>query len=188
MAGSQRLVSSVTYMHSRPSDTAYFTAFIRGLKQEVVAPAFGVAANRAGADEGRGLNVQPGALHDLGNRPDVMFMSAGGAVGANFHLVAHDLVGQCLAIRDGARSCARQPHIERVDAQSFHQMQDLNFLGDRRIAHRGRLQSIAQGLIVEQDFSPGPQPGGIHLVPVVDKFGSIHKEMSGDHQTGHLAV
>ena len=77
--------------------------FFRGLEQEVIGPAFGVAANRTGANEGCRLNVQPGALHDLGDRPDVIFMSAGGAVGANLHFVADDLVGQRLAIRDRAR-------------------------------------------------------------------------------------
>ena len=127
--------------------------FFRGLKQEVVGPAFGVAANRTGANEGRGLNVQPGALHDLGDRPDVILVGAGGAVGANLHLVADDLAGQRLAIRDCARSGAGQSQIERVDAQGFHQMQDLNFLCNRGIAHRRRLQPIAQGLIVEQDLS-----------------------------------
>src|SRR5882724_10162164 len=48
-----------------------------------------------------------------------------------------------------ARSRPRQPKVERVDAQGFHQMQDLNFLRNRGIAHRRRLQAIAQGLIVE---------------------------------------
>ena len=147
----------------------------RGLEQEVVGPVFGVAANRAGADESRRLDVQPGALHDLGDRPDVIFVSAGGAVGANLHLVADDLVGQRFAIRDRTRSRAGQPQVERVDAQRFHQMQDLDFLRNRGIAHRGRLQTIAQGLVVEQDSARRPQLGGIHLVPVVDEFGSIHK-------------
>ena len=159
--------------------------FLRGLEQEVIGPAFGVAANRAGANKGRGLNVQPGALHDLGNRPDVIFVGARGAVGANLHFVADDLVGQRLAIRKRARSRSRQAQIERVDAQGFHQMQDLNFLRNRGIAHRGRLQPIAQGLIVEQDFSGWPQLGGIHLVPVVDKFGSIQCEVWGRAQLSY---
>ena len=151
-----------------------FHRLFRGLEQEVIGPVFGVAADRAGADEGGGLDVQPGALHDLGDRPNVIFVSARRAVGANLHLVADDLAGQRLAVRQRARSRARQAEVERVDAQGFHQMQDLNFFFDRGIAHRRRLQAVAQSLIVEQDAARRPQHGGVYLVPVVDEFGGIH--------------
>ena len=171
-------MSSVTYIDIEAERHGVLHRLLRGLEQEVVGPAFGVAANRAGADEGRGLNVQPGALHDLGDRPDIVLVGAGRAVGANLHFVADDLARQRLAIRDRARPRAGQTQIERVDAQGFHQMQDLNFLRNRGIAHRRRLQPVAQGLVVEQHLPGRPQLGGIHLVPVVDEFGSIHKEVS----------
>ena len=64
--------------------------------------------------------VEARALHDVGDRPDVIFVSPRGAVGANFHLVADDLVGQRFAICKRPRSRARQPEVERVDAQGFH--------------------------------------------------------------------
>src|SRR3990172_8358416 len=36
-----------------------------------------------------------------------------------------------------------QSQVERVDAQGLHQVQDLDLLVERRIAHRGRLQAVA---------------------------------------------
>jgi hypothetical protein len=59
-------------------------------------------------------------------------------------------------------------------------MQDLNFLRNRRVAHGGRLQPVAQSLVVEQDAPGRPQLGGIRTVPIVDEFRSIHGELSED--------
>ncbi len=99
VSGSQRVVSSVTYITSRPSDTAYFTAFSVVREQEVVGPVFGVAADGTGADEGCRLNGHAGALDDLGNRANVVLMGAGGAVGLDFQVGAADLARQRLAMR-----------------------------------------------------------------------------------------
>jgi hypothetical protein len=62
-------------------------------------------------------------------------MGAGGAVGPNLHFAADDLASQCFAIRRRARSGSGQAEVERVDAQGFHAMKDLNFFFDGGIAH-----------------------------------------------------
>src|ERR1039458_3652212 len=53
-------------------------------------------------------------------------------------------------------------------------MQDFNFLGNRRIAHRRRLQAVAQTLIIEQHRRGRLQSRRMVLVPVVDEFGGVH--------------
>ena len=75
-----------------------FNGFFGGLKQEIVGPAFGIAADGTGSNESRRLYIQPGALHDFSDRPDVILMGPGGAVGLNLHFVADDLVGQRFAM------------------------------------------------------------------------------------------
>ncbi len=54
-----------------------------GLEEEVVGPTFGVAADGAGSDEGGGFDVEAGAVDDFGDGGNVVFVSAGGAVGTN---------------------------------------------------------------------------------------------------------
>ena len=71
-------------------------------------------------------------------------------------------------------ACSRKSEVERVDAQRFHQMQDMKFFLDRGIPHGWRLQSVTQSLIVEENPPGGTQRGGILLVPVVDELRSFH--------------
>ena len=69
---------------------------------------------------------------------------------------------------DGARAGAGQAEVERVDAESFHQMEDFDFFSDRGIADGWGLQAVAESFVVEEcgfDF------GG--RVPVVDQ-GGVH--------------
>ncbi len=108
-------------------------------QQEVVGPVFGVAADGAGPDEGRRFDGNSGALHNLGDGPDIVLMGARRTVGLDVEARAADLSGQCLGVRHGARPGARQPDVEHVDADLFHQVEDLDFLFDGRVAHRGRL-------------------------------------------------
>jgi hypothetical protein len=42
---------------------------------------------------------------------------------------------------------------------------------DQRITHGGRLQAVAQGLVVEKDVSRRPQRLRVQRVPVVDEVG-----------------
>src|SRR5215472_16870137 len=57
-------------------------------------------------------------------------------------------------------------------------MKDLNLLRNRRIAHRRRLQPVAQALVVEQDRTGRLHSGRVVLVPVVDQVGGVHKTAS----------
>ena len=50
------------------------------------------------------------------------------------------------------RSRARQADVGVVDADSVHVMNDAELLLDRRIGDRGRLQPVAQRLVVEFDL------------------------------------
>ena len=54
-------------------------------------------------------------------------------------------------VLDRPRADTRQSEIERIDSERLHQMKDFNFFLDRWIAHRRRLQSIAQAFVRLQE-------------------------------------
>ena len=108
-------------------------------------------------------------------------------VGANLHLVRNDLPRQRRHMLDRARSRARQSQIERVDPQRLHQMKNFDFLGDRRIAHRRRLQPIAQALIIQQHRSRGLQSRRMILVPVVDEFREVFIEVAKELRSSKVS-
>ena len=123
--------------------------FLCGLQQKVVRPAFGEAADGAGTDKGCSLDAQAGFLHDLGDRANIIFVGARRAIRLNLHLVRDDLARQRGDGFHGARTCSRQSEVEGVEAQRFHQMKDFNLFCNGRIAHRRRLQTVTQALVVE---------------------------------------
>ena len=125
----------------------------------------------------------PGALHDLGDGTNVVLMSAGRAVGLDLHLGAANLAGQRLAVGHGARASAGQPDVEHVDADGFHQMKDLDLLFDGRIAHRGRLQAVAQRFVIQQDAAGRDHRAGVDRVPVVNQFRNIGSHVIGTPST-----
>ncbi len=145
----------------------------RGALQEVVGPVFGVAADGAGADEGRHLDGNAGGLHDLGDRTNVVLMRAGCAVGLDLQLGAADLARQRLAMRLRARARAGQADVEHVDADGFHQVKDLDLLLDGRIADRRRLQPVAQRFVIQQDAPSRDHRLGVDCVPVVNQLRNI---------------
>jgi hypothetical protein len=171
-------VSSVVYITVEAERNRVLDGLFRGLQQEVVCPAFGVAANGARSEKRRDLDGQSGFLHDLGNRANIVFMRARGAVGANLHLVRDDLARQRGHVLDRARARSRQPKIERVNAERLHQMKDFDLLLDGRIANRGRLQSIAQRFIGQQHRPRRMERARIESVPVVDEFSCIQRRSS----------
>ncbi len=60
-------------------------------------------------------------------------------------------------------------------------MEDIEFLFDGRITHRGRLQAIAQGFVIQKNEAGRTQACRVILVPVVDEFRSLHPQsMFGD--------
>src|SRR5213594_1054663 len=125
-------------------DIGYFEAkrycvlhgFFRGLEQELFCPSLRVTSNRTGTDKSCGSDVQPGALDDIRNWPNVILVGAGGAVRADLHLVPRNFPRQRFAVLEGTRPRSGEAEIERVNAQSFHQVQNLDFFRDRRIANR----------------------------------------------------
>ena len=97
------------------------------------------------------------------------------AVRLDLHLIGDNLARQRSHGLDCPRARSRQAQIERVDSQRLHQMQDFNFFRNGGIAYRGRLQPIAQALIIEQHGPRRQQARRIILVPVVDEVGSVHE-------------
>src|SRR3954470_521101 len=89
--------------HAKSQRNRVFHGALSGLQEEVVGPAFGVAANWTGAQERCRFDIEAGSLHDLRDRTNIVLMSAGGAIRADFHLVIYDLSRQSLDVLDSAR-------------------------------------------------------------------------------------
>ena len=107
-------------------------------------------------------------------------MSAGGAVGADLHFVGDDFAGEGFDVFDGARAGAGQAEVERVDAESFHQVEDFDFPGDGGIADGWGLQAVAEGFVVEL--------GVLYFrgrVPVVDQ-GGVHRVCKCNSTSGGM--
>ena len=47
-------------------------------------------------------------------------------------------------VLEGTRACAGKADVEHVDAEAFHEVKDVDLLGDGWVAHRGRLQAVAE--------------------------------------------
>ena len=142
----------------------------RGAQQEVVGPIFGVASDRARPDESSRLDGNAGALDEFRNRPDVVFVGARGAIRLDLQPGTADLPRQRLAVRQRARAGPRQTDVQHIDADRFHQVEDLDLLVDGGIVDGGRLQSVAQRLVVKQNPARGLHGSRIDLVPVVNQF------------------
>src|SRR5205823_688444 len=110
------------------------------------------------------------ALRDLGDGTDVVLVRPRGAVRGDGELGVDDLARQAL---DGAlhvRAGAGKADVGRVDADVVHEVQRADFLVQRRIGHRRRLQAVAQRLVVELDLLPaGTRRLLARGVPVVDE-------------------
>src|SRR6058998_3046732 len=62
----------------------------------------------------------------------------------------------------------------RVVDQVRHEVEQPLLDLERRVPHRGRLQAVAQGLVVQIDAGTGPVEGGLHAVPVIDQLALVH--------------
>ena len=148
-----------------------------GLQKKVVGPILRKTPNRTGSNKCSGLDRQTRLLHDFGNGTNIVLVGSCRAVGAYLHLLRNDFARQGCHMFHRTRPGTRQSKIKRVDPQRLHQMEDLNFLGNRRIADRWRLQAIAETLIIEQHRPRRLQSRRIILIPVVDEFGSVHGQL-----------
>ena len=92
--------------HLKPQRNGILNSLLRRLQQELVGPTFGVAADRTGSEKSSNLDVQAGFVHDFGNRPNVILVRAGSAVGLDLHLLIHDLTRQRRHVFHCSRACA----------------------------------------------------------------------------------
>src|SRR5579864_5898679 len=160
-----------------PKRNSELNRLLGGLKQEVFGPTFGVAANGTRPNERGGIDFQARAMRNLGNRANVVFVRACGAVRMNFHPVVGDLSRQCFYMFNRARSGAGEAQIERINSQRLHQMENPNLFLTRGVADRRRLQPVAQSFVVQLDWSGGHKTQRQCRVPVVDEFERIHRRL-----------
>ncbi len=92
------------------------------------------------------------------------------ALGRIFILARNDFAGEGFGIGVGPGAGAGQADIYGVDAEGFHQVQDFDFFGDRRIVDGGILQAVAESFVVEGDAAVGGDFGAGEDVPIVDEI------------------
>ena len=150
VSGSARVVSSVTYITSRPSLTANVIASSVLFSSQSSVQPFGVLPDRRRADERADFDRQAGALADLDDRRDVgdracapRSWRAPSAWRSTISRASRS------TSRDDVRAGAGQADVGGVDAELVDQVQDLDLLLDGRRPHRRRLQPVAQRLVVE---------------------------------------
>ena len=144
-------------------------------EHRVQGPILGVLADRRGADEGAHLDRDPRLLGDLDHRQDVLFEGAGGAVRLDLEPGVCDLLRQPHDVAHHVGSRTGQTDVGRVDAEPLHQVQDTDLVLDRRCLHRGRLEAVAQRLVIELDASRRALPALAGIVPIVDQLAFVHR-------------
>src|SRR6185312_2501483 len=97
---------------------------------------------------------------------------------ADLHLAVDDLLAHAEHVFERALARPRQADVGLVDAEVFHQVEDLELVFDRRIANRRVLQTIPQRLVEEGDVLRDEASPPVDLVPVVD-------EVAGPVGVGH---
>jgi len=92
--------------------------------------------------------------------------------------VITDFGRQSAHLVDDARAGAGKANVGRDDAQIGHEVQEPLFDVKRRIGHGGRLEPVAQRLVVEIDADARPIKtapiGGRLAVPIVDQLPLFH--------------
>src|SRR6185437_2548477 len=133
-------------------------------------PVFHEAADGTRAKKCGSLDSHANLLGNFGNGANVVYVSARGAIRADFHAATNDFLREGFGVVAGARTGAGETNVYGVDAEVFHQMQDVNFFFDAGVAHGGILEAVAQGLVVEHDFAAEQNLAALSGVPVVDQF------------------
>ena len=122
--------------------------FFGGATEIVDGPVFHEAANGAGAEEGGGFDGDAYALGNFGDGADVVFVGARGAVWFYAHAMGGDFASEGFGVGGGAGARAGEADVNGVDAERFHQVQDLDFFGDGGVGDGGILQAVAQSFVV----------------------------------------
>src|SRR5581483_2895953 len=145
-----RILSDVH--HFEPQRCRKLDSLLSRLQQKIFGPSLGVSSNRARTNKRCRLDLQSCPLDDFRDWTNVILVRARRAVRTNLHMASHNLSRQRFYMLNSSRPGARKTEIERVDPQIFHQMKNLDFLFDRRIAHRRRLQPVAQRFVIQEDW------------------------------------
>jgi hypothetical protein len=140
------------------------------LGDEVHVPLLRVLANGARADERVDLDRQPRLLRKLDHRRDVADHRATGARDLDLHLAVDDLPAEAQHVLEGALGASRKADVRLVDAEVFHQVQDLQLVVDARILDRGVLQAVAERLVEQRETLRNDPAFAIDLVPVEDEL------------------
>ena len=101
-------------------------------------------------------------------------------VGPDAHAVFRNLPAKPQHSFALARSGARQTYVRCLDAETLHEVKNLQLGFNRRIGDGGALQAVAQGLIVNHDVAGPVRPARALLGPVVDEallFRSVHDRL-----------
>ena len=126
VSGSQRLVSSVTYMTSRPSETAYLTAFsVVCSRKSSVHPS---VKRRIGLDPMKvAASMRRPVFCTISAMGRMSFSCVRAAQLARIFILCATISRASAVTASTARGPgAGQAQIERVDAQRLHQMKDFN--------------------------------------------------------------
>jgi len=98
----------------------------------------------------------------------------GRAVGIDGKVLVHDLPSQCADLFDHPGTGTRKPDVGRPDSDRGHEVEQPHLGVHGWVDHRGTLQSVAQGLVVQND------PGGsivepvLLVVPIVNQVAVVH--------------
>ena len=97
-----------------------------------------------------------------------------GAVRLDPEPLIPDLLRQPRDVAHHVRPGARQADVGGVETEALHQVEDLELVLDRGRSHRGRLEPVAQSLVVELNPERRLLPAFAGFVPVVDQLALVH--------------
>jgi len=160
IAGSQRDVSSVTYITASERDGILY-GFLRCLQQEVVAQP---RCNGVWDFEPRKVAAvisRPFVLATIIFRrwADVVSWVRAAQLGPDFQFALHYPARQRFDMFYRPRTGAGEAQSSDLNSQCFHEMKDFDFFCDRRIAHRRRLHPSAE-FIIQEDWGEGSSGAG----------------------------
>jgi hypothetical protein len=109
---------------------------------------------------------------------------AGGAVGRELHARVADLLGQPGDVANHVGAGPGKADIGGIDLEPLHQVEDVELVLDRGASDRGRLETVAEGFVIELDAKRRSFPALAGLVPVVDQILFVHGRGLGIEWTG----
>src|SRR5581483_12257481 len=117
-------------------------------------------------DECHHFNGDSDTLRDLDDRTDIIDMGPGCARRPNAQPVVPNRRRQPHTVLDRARARSGQANIDIIYADITQEPDDFDLVFYGRVVDRGRLDSIAQGLIKERERTGGEWRPLLDRVPV----------------------